>query len=249
MGDDDAFIPGRLDTYIEFLRRLGDEKYVLRSYRVTHDNGRVEDFRYLHESQRIEPGERSVAWLFKRSVTLSGFTIDRKEAAQHLTDRLDGTLLLQVYLMAMVCMVHPAMYCHQPVAQMTQTYRGDVQMFGSSEAERSRFTPGSVTADNSINFTKAYFDVTRHIDAQVGTSLTGQVRGELSKYSYPFLSIQRKRGLRPFLAYAGRLETEGGLGASPYFHLYKWSLALLGEKACDKAVGGIKRAVGHSPNL
>ena len=249
MGDDDEFIPGTLNGYIQFLRRLVDEKYVLRSYRVRHQDGRSEDFRYLDRSQRIEAGEDSVAWLFKRSVTLSGFTIDRREATANLTDEIDGTLLLQVYLMARVCIMHSTAYCHHPTAQMTQTYRTDRQMFGTSNAERTRFSPGSVTSDNSINFTKAYFEVTQLLDKQLGTSLTPRVRRELSKYSYPFLSIQRKRGFASFLTYAKRVERETGLGETPYFHIYKWSLALLGEGNCDRLIGWIKRSVGHAPNL
>lgn len=249
IGDDDAFIPNQIEEFRTFLGTLEDEKYVLRSYRVTHESGRTEEFQYLPDSRRIAPGEKSVAWLFKRSVTISGFTIDRQAALHYSTEALDGTLLYQVYLMAMVCIDSPSRYCRMPVAEITQTYRGDAHMFGSSLAESSRFTPGSVTTDNSVNFTKAYFEVTGYLDGMLGTELTGRVLLELSKYSYPFLSIQRKRGLRAFLQYANRLENEVGLGVSPYFHLYKWVLALFGERACDYFIGRVKSIVGHAPNF
>jgi abequosyltransferase len=249
IGDDDLFIAGRLEGFLLTLGSLTDEKYVLRSYSVAHEDGRSEDFCYLPSSRRIPAGEDSVAWLFKRSVTISGFTIDRALAKELATNRLDGTLLYQVYLMAVICLNNPALYCHTPVACVTQTYRADFHMFGSAEAERSRFTPGTVTTENSVNFTNAYFDVTELIDAEYGTSLTPKVRSQLSKYSYPFLSIQRKRGRRVFLSYSKRLEREAGLGASPYFHVYKWALLLLGERACDALVGRAKALIGHTPNL
>jgi hypothetical protein len=55
---------------------------------------------------------------------------------------------------------------------LLQTFRKDQPMFGSSEAERSRFTPRSVSHDNSINFTKAYFDVTDYLDSEHKTNLS-----------------------------------------------------------------------------
>jgi hypothetical protein len=130
-----------------------------------------------------------------------------------------------------------------------QTFREDKPMFGSSEAEKSRFTPGSVSHDNSINFTKAYFEVTAYLDKQYGTQLTKLVRVDLSKYSYPFLSIQRKRGIPSFLRYAKRLETEAGFGCTAYYYLYKWALVVLGEGVCDRLISQIKRTVGHTPNF
>ena len=122
-------------------------------------------------------------------------------------------------------------------------------MFGSSEAERSRFTPGKVSHDNSINFTKAYFEVTEFLDRQHGTNLTRLVLFDLSKYSYPFLSIQRKHGTSSFLHYAKRLETEIGFGCTFYYHIYKWALVFFGEALCDKLIRKIKITLGHTPNL
>jgi len=75
------------------------------------------------------------------------------------------------------------------------------------------------------------------------------VRESLSKYSYPFLSIQRKRGIGPFLHYARRLDKECGLGQTPYFHLYKWGLVILGEANCDRLIRVIKRALPQTPEL
>lgn len=249
MGDDDLFVPGKLDQYIGFLKQNRDKKYVLRSYLTIHPNGHTEHFRYLPETVSLPAGEEMVAWLFKRSVTICGFTIDRAEALRHATSDLDGTLLYQVYLMAQVCLEHESAYCDIPVVHAVQSFREDKPMFGNSAAEKGRYTPGTVSHDNSINFSAAYFEVTRYLDRLHGTHLTERVRVDLSKYSYPFLSIQRKRGMRSFLQYAGRLEKELGFGCTPYFHVYKWSLALLGETLCDRSIMLIKRVVGHTPHL
>jgi len=249
MGDDDLFVPGALDQFIAFLKRHRDNPYVLRSYLTEHYDGRTEYFHYLPQNQALPAGEATVAWLFKRSVSLCGFTISREKALQFATSDLDGTLLYQIYLMAQVCLRYDSVYCDIPITHAVQTFRSDKQMFGNSEAEKSRFTPGTVSHDNSINFTKAYFEVTDYLDNLHGTNLTSLVRIDLSKYSYPFLSIQRKRGIVPFLRYAKRLETEVGFGCTAYFHLYKWALVLFGERRCDQMIGVIKRWLGHTPNL
>jgi abequosyltransferase len=249
MGDDDLFIAGALDKFIGFVEEHLSVKYFLRSHIAIHSNGNVETFRYLPASRLIPPGEESVAWLFKRSVTICGFTIDRDAARAVATDDLDGTLLYQVYAMAEVCLNHESMYCDIPLVQAVQSFRGDNPGFGSSAAERGRYTPGKISADNSINFTKAYFEVTGYIDKRHGTTLTPRVRKILSTFAYPFLSIQRKRGFLEFLRYAGRLERECGFACTPYYYVYKWGLAILGESACDWLITKIKGTVGYTPML
>jgi glycosyltransferase involved in cell wall biosynthesis len=249
MGDDDLFVPTALDRFLEFLGQQEDKKYVLRSYVVEHDDGKVERFQYLPTTTPLEAGEATVSWLFKRSVTICGFTIDRDLAHAAASSELDGTLLYQIYLMAEVCLLHPSVYCDFPVARAVQTYRQDKPMFGASEAEKGKYTPGSISPDNSINFSRAYLDLCAWLDHKHGTHLGQSVLLDLSKYSYPFLSIQRKRGRKAFLAYAKRLETELGFGISVHFHLYKWGLAILGEKACDGLIILVKRLVGHTPNF
>lgn len=249
MGDDDIFVPNALDQFLSFLNEHADIMYVLRSYVVVHRDGVAEPFRYMAKTTNLPPGEETVAWLFKRSVVICGFTINRLEALRHSTSDLDGTLLYQIYLMAKVCLEHPSVYCDIPVVQAVQSYRDDKPMFGASTSESSRYTAGSITEDNSINYTKSYFELTAYLDRQHRTQLTQRVRQSLSKYSYPFLSIQRKRGVLGFLNYANRLEKECGFGCTPYFYIYKWSLVLLGEAICDKTIRMIKRTLSYTPNL
>ena len=249
MGDDDLFVAGALTRFIEFLKSNRDKPYVLRSYLTEHPDGRTEYFHYLPKSEVLPAGEVSVAWLFKRSVSLCGFTISREKALHFSTTDLDGTLLYQIYLMAQICLKNDSVYCDIPITHAVQTFRDDKPMFGNSEAEKRRFTPGSISHDNSINFTKAYFEVTAYLDKQHGSQLTQRVRIDLSKYSYPFLSIQRKRGISSFLRYAKRLEIEVGFGCTVYYYVYKWALVFFGEQVCDRLIARIKRAVGYTPNF
>lgn len=249
MGDDDLFIPRALERFLEFIKEHADKKYILRSYVSIHSDGWVENFHYLPMTTVLPRGEKTVSWLFKRSVTICGFTINRDVAQKVATGDLDGTLLYQVYLMSKICLEYDSIYCGFPVAQAGQSFRDDNPNFGASIAEQSRYKPGKISEDNSINFTKAYFEVTKYIDVQHGTQLTNHVLVDLSKNSYPFLSIQRKRGIRLFLKYANRLERECGFGCTFYYFVYKWGLVLLGERICDRLIGIIKKVIGHTPSF
>ncbi len=155
----------------------------------------------------------------------------------------------QIYLMANVCLDNESIYYDLPVAHAVQSFRGDAPHFGASEAEKGRYTPGVLSADNSINFTKSYFELTEYLDRQHDTKLTGRVKLSLSKYSYPFLSIQRRNGIASFLRYAKRLEREVGFGCTPHFYIYKWGLVFLGEKLFDRVIIRIKNALGYTPDF
>lgn len=248
MGDDDLFVSKALEKIMQFLRDNREKKYILRSYLTAHPDGSVEYFRYLNATTVLPAGEKTVAWLFKRSVTICGFTISRDDANVLATNELDGTLLYQIYLMASLCLFNESIYFNEPIVHAVQSFREDKPMFGNAEAEKSRYTPGTVSHDNSINFTKAYFELTEYLDKKHGTQLTGLVANDLSKFSYPFLSIQRKRGVKSFLEYANKLE-EIGLASTFYFHFYKWTLVVFGEKICDRTIRLIKRLYGHTPNF
>lgn len=249
IGDDDLFVPGKLDMYIDFLEENRDYKYILRSYLTIHKNGMTEFFRYFPRNTILSAGAETVAWLFKRSVSLSGFTISRREALKFATDKLDGTLLYQVYLMSQVCIKHKSIYCDIPFSHAVQSFRNNKPMFGASDAEKGKFTPGSVTVSNSINFLKSYFQVTEYIDALHGSSITPLVLRSLSKNSYPILSIQRKSGPINFLKYAKKLQTELNFGITINFHIFKWALFFGGELLCDRIILTIKKCIGYTPNL
>ena len=249
MGDDDLFVPGMLDQYLNFLQKHKNKKYVLRTYKTIHADGKEEMFKYLPESSDLIAGEETTAWLFKRSVSLAGFTISPKAARKFSTTLLDGTLLYQVYLMAQICLKNNTVFCDIPFCYARQSFRDDKPMFGNADAEKQKFQPGKVSIENSVNFVKSYFEVTRYLDKQNSCNLTELVLVDLSKYSYPILSIQRKNGINAFSKYAKILETEVGLNRKFHFHLYKWALLILGEKICDRIILFIKSLVGHTPRF
>src|SRR4051812_49240626 len=111
MGDDDWFLPRKLESYLNFLEGSRDVGYVLRSYCGGHPDGTLEPFQYLGAGRRFEAGIDSAAWMFKRSVCITGVTFRRASITPLATDAFDGTLLYQVYLAAEVTYKEPSVYC------------------------------------------------------------------------------------------------------------------------------------------
>jgi abequosyltransferase len=249
MGDDDLIHSTNLPEFIDFLKSSSDVGYVLRTYEALHDDGRVELFKYFSSQRRFESGSDSYTTLFRKSVTISGFTFRRQFAVDYLTDRFDGTLLFQIYLMAEIVLRHPAVYYEIPIVRTRQSFRHDRPAFGSSEAEKQYFEPGKITPRNSINFMKGFFRITDYMDERYHLNSSDVVRRDLSKYSYPILSIQRKRGVVEFLRYASLLNREVGINGTPHYYVYLLGLTLLGESRCDRLIHGIKNVVGRTPHL
>ncbi|MCQ2520967.1 MAG: glycosyltransferase [Lachnospiraceae bacterium] len=245
MGDDDCFIPGVLDDYYDFLVEHDELHYILRSYRRFHSDGKVEYYRYYSDNKFFKPGFDTYMALFRKSVFISGFTFRKDIALETLTDRFDGTLLYQLYVLAEICLNKPAAYYNTPI---TEQYDGGTPYFGNSESEKDLYTPGTVTIENSINFMRSWFQITDYIDEKYKVQSSKALKKEWSKYSYPVLAIQRKRGRKEFKEYHKRL-CEIGFNKSGYYYIYYIGLYLFGEKFCDKVIRGIKKVLGRTPKL
>lgn len=249
MGDDDRFVPGKLDLYLEFLLANRDVSYVLRSYFAEHPDGKLETFKYLPATRRFTPGVETCVFLFKRTVSICGVTFKRDRALNYATDRFDGLLLYQLYLVAEISLHEPTIYCDIPFGVVAQSFRDDKPQFGAAVAEKGNFQAGKITAQNSINFTKGFFAISQYIDEKHGLNTTALIRRDLSKYAYPFLSIQRKRGRPEFCRYALQLARETGINQTWHYYFYMAALWLFGEDLCDKGIVSIKRLVGYTPHL
>src|SRR5207302_10259038 len=102
MGADGRFLRGTLGPSLDFLEANRDVGYVLRSYCGGHPDATLEPFQYLGAGRRFEPGIDTAAWMFKRSVCITGVTFRRASITPLATEAFDGTLLYQVYLAAEV---------------------------------------------------------------------------------------------------------------------------------------------------
>jgi abequosyltransferase len=245
MGDDDMFIPEQLDKYVAFLSEHQNCGYILRSYRNVYADGSMQYYRYFTEDKEFPASDETYMNLFNKSVFISGFTMLRNAAKEFETDDFDGSLLYQLYLLAEVCRKYPSAYFNTPI---TQSIEGGVPYFGSSESEKGLYTPGTVTIENSVNFMRWYIVIVDYISKKYGDHTNETMKLNMSKYSYPALSIQRKRGRRIFYSYFIQLKNLG-FGKSIYFYIYFVGLYCFGEKFCDSLIKGIKKLLGRRPNL
>ena len=247
MGDDDEFVPGALDKVIDFLAQHSELGYVLKSHYLIHENQKKERFRYFEQSKFFKPGEATYIELFRKSVFIAGFMIRRDYATPYLTNRFDGTLLMQLYLLAEVVMRYPAAYLDEPFTQQYASHEhnvGDV-MF---DREKNTFVPRRPTLDISLNFLKSFSLITQYIDEQHQINSTALIKKDMSKYFYPSLAVHRDEGLRFFLNYVRELN-KLGFNASYYYYIYVVLLSLLGKRVCDWGIFHLKKVLGSTPRL
>ena len=248
MGDDDLFIPGELDKYLDFLDKNDDLGYVLRSYKNIYKNGTEEKYIYYDGNKFFEPGFGAYVELFRKSVFISGFTFKRELILDTLTDLFDGTLLYQLYIQAEICMNHKSGYYSVPFTMAYEENNGF--FFGSSETEKDLYKPNEHTVLGEINFISSYFKITEFMDKKYNINSTDFVKRDLSKYSFPLLALVRENpnGREDMKLYYKELK-KLGLDCTPFLRFYYMSLRIFGTRNCRMAIRMIKKIMGKTPRL
>lgn len=245
MGDDDTFIPNSLDKLIDFLEENDELGYILKSHQYIFKDGKIEKFRYFEGNRFFQKGEDTYIELFRKSVFISGFAINRNYIKDLLISDFDGTLLFQLYLLAEITLNYKCAYFDLP---LTQAKEEGIPFFGNSEAEKELYTPGKITIENSINFLKGFFKITSFIDNKYKLNSTNKIKIDMSKYFYPSLSVQREKGLKEFLRYVRELN-KLGFNCTIYYYIYEYALIIFGKKFCDTTIVVLKRILGKTPKL
>lgn len=245
MGDDDMFIPYRLDGYINYVKMHRDCGYILRSYQNVYANGNVVEFKYFDSDKLFEASAETYINMFDKSVFISGFTIKRTYAKDVETDLFDGSLLYQMYLLTEICRKYPSGYYNTPI---TQAIEGGTPFFGNSESEKDLYDPGEVTVRNSINFMKWYCKLIDFSAEKYHDDTNKRIKHNMSKYSYQFMCEQSGKGIKVFNGYVKELKRMG-FGSSVYFYIYYIGLLLLGHKNCSSIIYCLKKIIGHRPRL
>ena len=245
MGDDDMFIPGRLDGFIDFVNNHQDCGYILRSYQNVYANGKVAEFKYFNSDEVFEASANTYISMFDKSVFISGFTIKREYAKIIETDLFDGSLLYQMYLLTEICRKYPSAYYNTPI---TQAIEGGTPFFGNSESEKDLYDPGEVTVRNSVNFMNWYCKLVDYSAKIYNDDTNKRIKHNMSKYSYQFMCEQSGKGLKVFNGYVRELR-KMGFGTSIYFYIYYIGLILLGKRNCSAIIQWMKMIIGRRPQL
>ncbi len=247
MGNDDLMCQGALKTVASALDRHKNVGVILRSYAAfdrTPDNI-VQTFRYFDKEIFFPSGAETISTIYRRSVVGAGMVYQRSSALQYATDRFDGTLLYQLYLVANILMDMNAVF----LPEIIVLYRnGGIPDFGNSAAEKGKFKPKEHTPESSVCFMQGMLDIARYVDTQRKVRVFRPILRDIANYSYPVLAIQAKQTLPIFLHYSWSL-IRMGFGRYPMFYIYLLSILVLGTKRVDRLIIRIKLRLGYTPTL
>ncbi|WP_230347047.1 glycosyltransferase family 2 protein [Methylobacillus methanolivorans] len=247
MGNDDLLCPGALSSIADIAQRIDDCGVIVRTYATfdTDPSIHKQVFRYYAEEHVFPAGQSAIAAGYRRSVVIPGMVIKRDAAAGFSTDRFDGTLLYQLYLVGMILAHHSVVFTPNIIALRRD---GTPPDFGNSAAERGKFVPQNQTPASSLHFMHGMLDIARYIEIQTGMAVYNAIRADIGAYSYPILAIQAKQPLGVFLKYGVSL-ARLGFWRSPLFHAYFTGLLLVGPERLDRLIIWIKNKLGHTPRL
>jgi glycosyltransferase involved in cell wall biosynthesis len=247
MGDDDLLVPGALRG-VQAAIADSQPGFLLRAWQsVDKSSGKVIDsYRYFDGDREFTAGIESAAALYRRAVYISGLVFKRELACSFHSDRFDGTLLYQLYLVARVLKDAPGRYLDSYVA--IRRVGGD-HFFGSSETERGRYAPKQLLPSHSVTFIRGMLQIARDLDHEACPGVFEPILRDIARYSYPLLEVQASRiGRREFWKYTRELSSLG-LGRSAAFWLYFASLTVLGSQGSNQLLRSAKRLLGHTPVL
>lgn len=247
MGNDDLLCEGALARIAAAVNQQPDCGVVVRSYASFEADPRQpkQVFRYFPQEHVLPAGARAIFTAYRRSVVISGMVIDRDAAQAVATDRFDGTLLYQLYLVGMILATHSVVFVPEVIALRRD---GTPPDFGNSDAERGKFVPRDQTPESSLHFMRGMLGIARYVEETTQQKVFEFIRADIGNYSYPILSIQAARPFTMFVRYGLGL-AQLGLWRYPLFHLYFLSLLLIGPRLSDQMIGLIKRTLGHTPRF
>jgi abequosyltransferase len=245
MGNDDLMCPGAIKIISDIISRYPKVGVFLRSFAAFEGNpgNIVQTFRYFDKELFFPAGARSISTFYKRSVVIPGVTLHREAALQFATDKFDGTLLYQIYLIANILVEWNGVFSPEIVAW----YRnGGIPDFGNSLSEKRKFVPGTRTIDSSVSFMRGMLEIALYVETTRHVDIYRSILRDLSNYAYPILSVQADKPVGAFFKYYLSL-IRIGFGRQLLFHVYFLSILLLGTRRMENVIAWVKRTLGHTP--
>lgn len=247
MGNDDLMCAGALSKVAAALNRHPNIGVLLRSYAAFEGapDNIVQTFRYFDQELFFPAGAQTISTIYRRSVVIPGMVIRRDAAVRCATNRFDGTLLYQLYLVANILVEMNAVYLPDVIV----LYRnGGVPDFGNSAAEQGKFQPKEQTPESSVHFMRGMLAIAQYIERERQVKIFRPIVRDIANYSYPILAIQAQKPLGIFLKYGWSL-ARLGLARSPLFLVWFFAILVLGTKRVERLIVWIKKRLGHTPSL
>lgn len=235
MGDDDVLCAGALQKVSDVLSTTPGLGMVLRNWEEIDLNGTLlSTSKYYPTDKIFEPGFDTVAEFFRKSIFISGLVFHRETSLKYNTDKFDGILLYQIYLLSQVLQEKKGYYIAQT---LTQRIRGAEHYFGSAGTEKGLFEPKVLKPEHSLNFMRGFIKI---LDSVGNYTLKNKVLRDFSNKAFGYLSLQRGNGINSFIKYTFKLNKMGFAKTLPFW-IYFIMLLLLGERISEKLILNIKK--------
>jgi abequosyltransferase len=247
LGNDDLLAPNALRVISEILRNVEDCGVIVRTYAAFEKSPSEykQVFRYFPNQVVIAPGVQAIAIGYRRSVVIPGMVIHRESAIAVSTNKFDGTLLYQLYLVGMILSKKRVVFTPEIIGLRRD---GNAPDFGNSKSEKGKFTPKEQTPESSLHFMVGMLNIAKHIQESTGLAVYEPILSDIGAYSYPILSIQADKSKMVFLRYGVEL-ARLGLWKHPLFYVYFSLLLILGVTRTDKIIKWVKQSLGYTPIL
>lgn len=246
MGDDDLLCSGALARIGAVLERYTNLGAITRAYVATDRlTGQVlSEHRYYSGDRFFPAGVSSVGSFYRRFVTISGLVVHRARSLQLATSRFDGTLLYQLYLVANLLLDMDGYYISDMIA--VRRAGGD-HFFGSSEAERERFAPRTLTPQHSVNFMRGALNIAAYVEETRNVKIHERILKDFAAYAYPFLCLH-SQNKRIFWHYARDL-AQIGFGKYRMFWVYVALLMVFDSATLNRMIQLSKRFLKRTPAI
>ena len=247
LGNDDILCEGAISSIKDIVNSYPKCGVVIRSYGTFEgpDNRIKEVYRYFPNEVHMESGSDAIIAAFRRSVVIPGMVIHRESALKLSTNRFDGTLLYQLYLVGCILSERDVIFTPKVIALRREGVAPD---FGNSISEQGHFEPGQQTPESSLFFVAGMLKIARFVEQVTNLKVYNHILLDLGAYSYPLLSIQSNRSAATFYRYCFGLAKQG-LWKSHWFFIYFLVLRLVGQRRMNTVIGYLKTKIGHTPRI
>jgi len=245
-GDDDLLNTGAI-SIVKKKITLYKPKILVRSYISFYKTISAEKnyHRYVNKDRLLNFSEEESAWLFYRSVLVSGLVFDAKLAQELDSDLVDGTLYYQNFLLVRMLHFGSVLYIPDYLVLNRTMDAGD---FGSSEIEsKGKWVPGSRTIESSLYQMEMFFLAAEKVENILNIKIMNKLKKISSAYSFFLLKYHANASIDEYFFYLKSLNKIGYSGI--YFYLYALILLILGPEKSLILINQIKRIIGHTIRL
>jgi glycosyltransferase involved in cell wall biosynthesis len=245
-GNDDILSKDSLKVVADKISTYSPD-IIIRSYASFYkdsSNKRTEH-RYVISDYYVKKSDEELAWLFYRSVLVSGLVFKAKPAQLMQSDLVDGTLYYQNYLLTKIFQNGTVLYIPDILVYNRIVDAGD---FGSSEIEaKGAWEPGKRTIESSLYQMKMFFECAKQVELECTIKFLDHLKIIASAYSYPLIAYHADKSSLEYFRYIRALQKIGYGGV--FFYFYAACLKILGVKLSNILLAKVRKIFGYTKRI